>query len=84
MPEFSDMRIDFWCAAASQVGLLRSSKLFPEAPMSSAWNTQSGALSRPKVSGLLWNVWDHNDFISWSAKGIIYGIDDEFYKQACF
>ena len=85
MPEFSDMRIDFWCAAASQVGLFEELKLFLES--SDEFSMEYGnqvPFPDKRYLGYWWNVWDHNDFISWSAKGIIDGIDDEFYNTGMF
>jgi hypothetical protein len=75
-PEYQDLCIDFWCATASQVGLFEELKLFR------AKRDQYGRQYNKKVPfpdrrylGGWWNVWDHNDFISYSAKNIIAGVD---------
>lgn len=84
LPKYAGIRIDFWCAAASQVGLFEELKLFlasddkyghdPEHPDPS----RVGLVPRPSRSTLggWWNVWDHNDFLSYRVKSIIEGVDD--------
>ena len=73
------IRIDFWCATASQVGFFEELKLF--------------RLKNPKVKypdkmpfphgnlGVWWNVWDANDFLSFTADPIFEGVDDEPYDS---
>jgi hypothetical protein len=80
LPEHVGTRIDFWCATASQVGLFEEMKLFL------ASNPAHGKPPKPKVPfpdrrqlGAWWNVWDHNDFISFTAEEIFEGVDDESY-----
>jgi hypothetical protein len=77
---YSDIRIDFWCATASQVGLFEEMKVFL------ASSPDHGRPPKPKVPfpdrrrlGAWWNVWDHNDFISFTAGAIFDGVDDEPY-----
>jgi len=78
----SSLRIDFWCATASQVGLFEEMKLFLE---SSAQYSKAKANKVPfpdqKYLGIWWNVWDHNDFISYTARDIIDGVDDQSYDS---
>jgi len=70
-------RVDFWCATASQVGLFLDLNLFlaadggraPLAPPSRRW------------LGGWWNVWDYNDFLSFSVRDIVRGVDDEAYSS---
>ena len=85
MPETKDTRIDFWCATASQVGLFEELKLFLES--SEEYSAEAGnRVPYPSSHhlGYWWNVWDYNDFISYSAKSIIEGIDDEPYNTGMF
>jgi hypothetical protein len=82
IPAYKNLRIDFWCASASQVGLFEELKLFR------ASNDQYGKQHNNQVPlpdrrylGGWWNVWDHNDFISYSAKNIIADVDDQDYNS---
>ena len=85
LPEYAGIRIDFWVASASQVGLFEELKLFLES--CDEYSLESG-LSVPypdaHALGYWWNVWDHNDFISYSVQGIIDGVDDEAYNTGMF
>ena len=78
----SDIRIDFWCATASQVGLFEEMKRFRASD--SAYSKASGKkvpYPDSQYLGGWWNVWDHNDFISYTAAPIIEGVDDEPYDS---
>jgi hypothetical protein len=78
----SNLRIDFWCATASQVGLFEEMKLFlASTPQYSKGNGNKVPFPDKQYLGLWWNVWDHNDFISYTAAPIIDGIDDESYES---
>lgn len=80
-PEMENVRIDFWCASASQVGFFEELKLFLES--SPEYGADTGALvpyPDKKHLGYWWNVWDHNDFVSYSVKGVVDGVDDQFYN----
>ncbi len=81
MPELEDVRIDFWCASASQVGFFEEMKLFLSSKSEFGKET-SQLVPHPdrKHLGTWWNVWDHNDFVSYSAKGVVDGVDDEAYN----
>jgi hypothetical protein len=70
-------RIDFWCATASQVGLFLDLNLFLAADDGTA------PLARPSSRwlGTWWNVWDYNDFLSFSVRDIVRGVDDEPYSS---
>lgn len=75
-PGYQDLRVDFWCATASQVGFFEELKLF----RSSDPAIGTGAkVPLPPNLGHLWSVWDHNDFLSFTAKDIFEGIEDEHY-----
>jgi len=76
----SSLRIDFWCATASQVGLFEEMKLFLESsPNFSKKNGNKVPFPDKNYLGVWWNVWDHNDFISYTASEIFDGVDDEAY-----
>jgi len=78
----SDLRIDFWCATASQVGLFEEMKRFLAS--SDQYSKAKGnkvPFPDPKYLGGWWNVWDHNDFLSYTAGPIIEGVDDESYDS---
>jgi hypothetical protein len=79
MPGFEDIRIDFWCATASQVGFFEETKLF--IAQSPEYKTGNPVPFPADNLGIWWNVWDHNDFISFSGKGIFSGIDDEAFDS---
>jgi len=76
----STLRIDFWCATASQVGLFEEMKLFLESSLNySKAKANKVPFPDQQYLGVWWNVWDHNDFISYTAAPIVDGIDDESY-----
>ena len=74
----SPIKVDFWCATASQVGFFEELNMFLA---SSPDNSEKSGRRTPSASSTLgrwWNVWDHNDIISFTTKGIFAdGIDDE-------
>jgi hypothetical protein len=81
MPEYNKIKVDYWCGVASQVGLFEELKLFI------CSSSQYGADHVAMVPfpdrnhlGVWWNVWDSNDLISYSVKGIIDGVDDTPYE----
>lgn len=80
MPEHEGIRIDFWCAAASQVGLFEELGLFLE----SAPDRGPGPAAYPPSEHLggWWNVWDHADLLSFRAEGIVDGVDDSAFFAA--
>jgi hypothetical protein len=73
-------RIDFWAASSSQVGLFEEMKLLA----ASSQEHQPGQpvpAPDPRYLGHWWNVWDPDDFLSFSVRGIIEGADDSYYKS---
>lgn len=81
MDECKDIRVDFWCATASQVGLFEELKLFLESKEDFGLSTgQCVPYPDAEHLGYWWNVWDHNDFVSYSAASIIEKVDDEPYS----
>ncbi len=74
-PAWTPVRVDFWCATASQVGFFEEAKLF----LASLPLHRTGhAVPLPdRHLGVWWNVWDHNDFLSFTVRDIFTGVDDE-------
>jgi hypothetical protein len=74
-----DVRIDFWCAMASQVGFFEEAKLFAA---SDSVHGPGKPVPFPSAHlGTWWNVWDPNDFLSFTAKDICAGVDDGSYDS---
>jgi hypothetical protein len=78
-PEVKDIKIDFWCATASQVGFFEEAKLF--AASDQAYRTGKPVPYPAGNLGAWWNVWDYNDFLSFTAKNICADVDDEAYNS---
>ena len=78
--EAENLRIDFWVATASQVGLFEEMKAFIKSDVSIS--SPARVPTPPaKVLGWWWNVWDPNDIISYTAKPIFDKVlDDEAYE----
>jgi hypothetical protein len=73
--ELRDIRVDFWAATASQVGLFEELKLFLNKDPQYHQNVPV-PFPHPNL-GTWWNVWDYNDFISYTVEGIVDGVDDQ-------
>jgi hypothetical protein len=73
------VRIDFWCAAASQVGFFIEAKLFAESV--EGYGPGKPVPFPSNHLGAWWNVWDYNDFLSFTVKDICAGADDEPYSS---
>jgi hypothetical protein len=78
LSEGSGTRVDFWCATASQVGFFEELKLFLE---SRPEHRPGSPVPFPAHLGRWWNVWDHNDFLSFTARGIFAGVEDEGFDS---
>lgn len=78
-PALQELRIDFWCATASQVGFFEEVKLF----LTSTPDYKTGhRVPFPAAHlGAWWNVWDQNDFLSFTAQDIIARVDDGSYDS---
>ena len=77
MPQHRHIRVDFWCATASQVGFFEELGLFLESnPNHSEETGVRTPLPPPAHLGGWWNVWDHADLLSFRADGIFEGVDD--------
>jgi hypothetical protein len=79
----TDVRIDFWCATASQVGLFKEMELFLEDTSKNPHKQLlTEAASFPGGHLGYWlNVWDPNDFISFTTCEIIDAVLDESYES---
>jgi hypothetical protein len=78
-PALAHIKIDFWCAAASQVGFFEEGKLFINKDPS---HKTGNKVPFPSNNlGTWWNVYDENDFLSFSAKDIHEGVDDAAYSS---
>jgi hypothetical protein len=76
----SNIKVDFWCATASQVGFFEELNMFLAS--SAAYSKATGRATPLSNANLdhWWNVWDRSDVISFTTKGIFAnGIDDEEY-----
>ena len=77
MPQHRHIRVDFWCATASQVGFFEELGLFLESTRDHGGGTGVRTpLPSPAHLGGWWNVWDHADLLSFRADGIFEGVDD--------
>jgi hypothetical protein len=76
----SPIKVDFWCATASQIGYFEELNMFLAS--STEFSKASGKptpLDRDNLDHW-WNLWDRNDIISFTTSGIFAnGIDDEEY-----
>ena len=70
------LRVDYWCATASQVGLFEELKLFLASTPDHHTGIPVPFPDRLHLGGW-WNVWDHNDFLSYTVRGIVADVDDE-------
>lgn len=77
-PDLADLRIDFWCAAASQVGFFAELGLFLEGPPDPP---EPHPFPSPAHLGAWWNAWDHKDLLSYRVSGIFDGVDDTPYAS---
>lgn len=80
MPEADQVRIDFWAAAASQVGLFEELKLFQA---SDPLHQTGYPVPRPdrRFLGTWWNIWDPNDVLSFTTRTIFADVDDVHYES---
>lgn len=75
-----ELRIDFWAAAASQVGFFEEMKLLLASDP--AIRGPLGRASFPPNVGWWWNVWDSNDALSFTARSIFdLQVDDEEWNS---
>lgn len=72
--DIKDIRIDFWCAAASQVGLFQEMKLFRA-------NSDTPIPFPDKHLNFWWNLWDDNDYLSFTAEPFFEDVFDDLYDS---
>ncbi|OFE17921.1 hypothetical protein BA895_14170 [Humibacillus sp. DSM 29435] len=83
LPEHRALRIDYWAAAASQVGFFEELGLFLESrPDRGQGPAALTPLPSREFLGGWWNVWDHADLLSFRAAGIFEGVDDSPFFAA--
>jgi hypothetical protein len=76
--DIKDIRIDFWCAAASQVGLFEEMKLF----RANSDNSPGTLIPFPdKYLNIWWNLWDDNDYLSFIAEPFFEEVFDDLYDS---
>jgi hypothetical protein len=73
-------RIDFWAAASSQIGLFEEMKLCLASRLEHGPGRPAPFPNRHFL-GAWWNMWDPHDFFSYTAAGIIDGVDDSPYDS---
>ena len=82
LPQHQDcqnIHIDFWVAAGSQVGLFKEMKVFKE-----DINSRQASLPAPfpsKHLGIWWNLWDSNDYLSFTVAPFVEGVFDDMYDS---
>ncbi len=80
LPEYADLHIDFWASISTQIGIFEEMKLFlasderygPDNPV---------PFPDRRFLGAWWNVWDTHDFLSFSVRDIISGVEDEYFNS---
>ena len=78
-PSMRHIQVDFWCASASQVGFFEEGGLFIKSDP--AHGLGKRVPYPPSNLGYWWNVWDHNDFLSFTASEIFERVDDQQYSS---
>jgi hypothetical protein len=78
---YRDISIDFWAAAASQVGLFEELKIFKVSDARFSEQNKTLVPFPPKHLGAWWNVWDPSDILSYTVAGIFEGVDDESFES---
>lgn len=79
---YTDIKVDFWCAAACQVGLFEEMKLFWSS--SSQYSAKAGNKAPSPKSDVLgtWIAcWDPTDVISYTAAPIFDGVLDVSFES---
>jgi hypothetical protein len=81
-PRYDGVRVDFWAAAASQVGLFEEMKRFlVSSPDYGAATGRKAPFPSGDRLGAWWNVYDRTDILSYTAAPIFEGVDDEEYSS---
>ncbi|HMQ29805.1 MAG TPA: hypothetical protein PKD53_03715 [Chloroflexaceae bacterium] len=80
MPRYHDIHIDFWASVSSQVGLLEEMQLFLASDPRYGPGVAAPFPDRRFLANW-WNVWDPHDFLSFTVRGVIDGVDDEHFDS---
>lgn len=76
--DYKDIKIDFWCSAASQVGLFQEMGLF----LANADSDTKVKVPFPdKHLNIWWNLWDDNDYLSFTAEPFFAEVLDDLYDS---
>jgi hypothetical protein len=82
MPAYQHIKVDFWVATASQVGLFEEMKLFGVSdPQFGQAHGNQAPMPDPKHLGHWWNVYDTSDFLSYRAAPIFAGVDEYAFSS---
>lgn len=77
--DYQNIYIDFWVAAASQVGLFKEMKVFKEDVASTS--TPIPVDFPSKHLGIWWNLWDCTDYLSFTVEPFVKGVFDDMYDS---
>jgi hypothetical protein len=80
LPEHQGIHVDFWASLSSQIGLFEEMQLFLASDP-----TYGPGIAAPfpdrRFLARWWNVWDPHDFLSFTVRGVINGVDDEHFDS---
>lgn len=80
LPAYQDIQIDFWASLASQIGLFEEMQLFLASDPAYGPGIAAPFPDRRFLTHW-WNVWDPNDVLSFTVRGVIQGVDDEAFDS---
>jgi hypothetical protein len=80
MPQHSDIHIDLWASLSSQIGLFEEMQLFLASDPRYGPGVAAPFPDR-RILARWWNVWDPHDFLSFTVRGIIDGVEDEHFDS---
>jgi hypothetical protein len=80
LDRYAGVRIDYWAAAASQIGLFEEMKLFLASDPATGPGRPAPFPDRRYLAAW-WNMWDPHDFLSYTVREIVEGVDDDFYDS---
>lgn len=79
-PGMEAITVDFWASLSSQIGLFEEMQLFLASDPAYGKGRAAPFPDRRHLRAW-WNVWDPHDFLSFSVRGVIEGVDDEFFDS---
>lgn len=80
LPAYSAIHIDFWASLSSQIGLFEEMGLFLASDPAAGPGVAAPFPDR-RFLARWWNVWDPHDFLSFTVRGIIRGVEDEYFDS---